>query len=260
MNWFALLLTVGVGLGMLRLTQASFTTRSGKDLFLPGAGYFTLLGSLAGARAAFVLFNPDYYSRHPQEILEVWRGGLHWGGAFPGALIVVILTALFWRKPLAQVADALSLLVPPMVVTAWLACWQGGCGCGAELPAGTWYALPVIDITGKVAPRFPLQMLAAVILLIFFLLIEFKLPAKSRLGLKACLLALVTGLVMLAASFFLAEPAPLWWGLRPDAWFAIGLAGLSLAGIGILYLPIRTGMLKLQKAWFRRYDDDQSQH
>ncbi|ABV94382.1 prolipoprotein diacylglyceryl transferase [Dinoroseobacter shibae DFL 12 = DSM 16493] len=75
---------------------------------------WVILGVVLGGRLGFVLFyQPDYYLRHPAEILMVWQGGM----AFHGGLVgVVLAVAIFcWREgvPHLQAADALAVATPP---------------------------------------------------------------------------------------------------------------------------------------------------
>ena len=55
--------------------------------------FYAIIFGLIGARLYYCLFNFDYYSLHPLEILEIWNGGLaiH-GGLLFGGLWVLIYT------------------------------------------------------------------------------------------------------------------------------------------------------------------------
>ncbi len=63
--------------------------------------------SILGARLYYVLFQSDYYLRHPSEILAVWEGGL----AVYGGIIAGILTTLvFCRRRRISVPGMLDLM------------------------------------------------------------------------------------------------------------------------------------------------------
>ncbi len=49
-----------------------------------------ILGTVLGARIGHCLFyNPSYYLRHPEEILQIWKGGLASHGAAIGIMIAI---------------------------------------------------------------------------------------------------------------------------------------------------------------------------
>ncbi len=52
------------------------------------------LGGIVGARAYYVIFEWDYFSNHPEEIVQIWNGGL----AIYGGIIGALLAAYFVCK------------------------------------------------------------------------------------------------------------------------------------------------------------------
>lgn len=74
---------------------------------------WVVLFSILGARLYYVLFQWDYYSQHPSEILAVWKGGLaiH-GGLIAGALTLLVgsrrYQMSFWK--LADIASPFVIL------------------------------------------------------------------------------------------------------------------------------------------------------
>lgn len=54
--------------------------------------WYVILGAVIGARLGNVLFyEPDYYFKHPLEILAIWHGGLASHGGAIGLLIALYL-------------------------------------------------------------------------------------------------------------------------------------------------------------------------
>lgn len=52
--------------------------------------WIMILGTVLGARIGHCLFyNPSYYLRHPEEILQIWKGGLASHGAAIGIMIAI---------------------------------------------------------------------------------------------------------------------------------------------------------------------------
>jgi phosphatidylglycerol:prolipoprotein diacylglycerol transferase len=73
--------------------------------------WIVMIGFL-GARAYYVLFNLDYFSKYPQEIYKVWHGGL----AIYGAVIAGLLFTYFYANRKAytfwHLLDLVALSLP----------------------------------------------------------------------------------------------------------------------------------------------------
>ncbi len=93
LRWYGLLF-VGSFIVGLYIIKDIFK-REGKDPKpLEDWLIYALLGAIIGARLAHCLFyEPDYYLKHPIEILYVWKGGLASHGGMIGAMIVFYLFA-----------------------------------------------------------------------------------------------------------------------------------------------------------------------
>lgn len=227
MNAFNLWVGLGASIGLWRVWRAAPQRQAAGWL---NAGLLALTAALAGARLFYILENWDYYHQYPGEWIAFWQGGLSWPGAVAGAWLTVAWLALSYRplsgqriirSPLALIGDRLYPLLPTLAVSVWLGCWQIGAAYGVELPEGTWWAMLAPDERGLVVPRFPLQPVAALSLLIFFWFIETRIkPARTPGRLAATGTA---GLLvhLLITSLLNASPSPVWRGLRVDTWFAI---------------------------------------
>ena len=89
-TWYALLIMVGIVFVYKQTCKTvhkwGYSTQIIDDLLLPIG-----LSILVGARAYYVLFEWDFYSMHPEEIIAVWHGGLAIHGAILGGI-----SYLFW--------------------------------------------------------------------------------------------------------------------------------------------------------------------
>jgi phosphatidylglycerol---prolipoprotein diacylglyceryl transferase len=82
LHWYGLLFAAGI-LAAYQAGMRSFE-RAGSSREEAGRllGY-VVVGTVVGARLGHcLLYEPEYYLRHPLEILAVWRGGLASHGAF----------------------------------------------------------------------------------------------------------------------------------------------------------------------------------
>lgn len=211
MNGFAITVGLGAALGLYRVGRQ----QSGQWL---DDALLALTGSLIGARLGYVLVNLPYFSQNPLEIPQVWLGGLQSGGAVVGWLAALALMAWSRKISLARMADWLYPLIPPLVIAIWMGCWLEGVGYGQTLPPGTLWGVPSVDESGALALRVPVQLMAALSLLIFFALLETLTPVPRPAGWFSTLAGTWVVVVGLAASLLRSDPAPLWHNLRLDTW------------------------------------------
>jgi hypothetical protein len=197
-----------------------------------------LFSGLLGARLGYVLTNWAYFAAHPDEIPLIIQGGLTWPGAIFGATLVFLYLVISYRSPRGGratpgwIGDRLYPLLPPLAVTTWLGSWSVGSAFGPVLPAGTWWGIPGLDEGGARGLHWPLQPLAALSLLVYYWILERSIKPLHPPGRLSWLASFGLLLNLLAASLLRADPAPTWYGLRPDTWTAAGylvfLTGLAL--------------------------------
>jgi prolipoprotein diacylglyceryltransferase len=228
---FAAFLIIGTTIGLLDVyRQAGLIPR--ERLSRVDDAIILLLLSLVGARLDFILHRWVYFSLHLSEIPRFWLGGLDWAGAVAGGLAAIGLIGFFHRGyPHSLIADTLLPLLCPLVVACWLGAWTQNQGNGLPVPPEAWYAFPILDSTGNIVTRFPLQPAMAILM-----------TAVSALGQHFSNRFLVPGrkfsfgftgfsLVMLVSTFLCGDPSPYWLGLRADSWFA---AAFTLIGLAVL--------------------------
>ena len=90
-HWYGILFATGLLLayyiGEWIFKQEGLDTKLLDPLFL-----YIVIGIVIGARAFHVIFyDPIYFSKHPLEILEVWRGGLASHGGAIGAIVAIYI-------------------------------------------------------------------------------------------------------------------------------------------------------------------------
>ncbi|WP_026694482.1 prolipoprotein diacylglyceryl transferase [Peribacillus kribbensis] len=92
-HWYGIIIGTGLLLGLLIAMRESEKRGLSKDTFLDMI-LFAVPVAIICARIYYVLFEWGYYSKHPNEIIQVWQGGI----AIHGALIGSILTAYIFTK------------------------------------------------------------------------------------------------------------------------------------------------------------------
>jgi prolipoprotein diacylglyceryltransferase len=236
---FSLLLGLGASLGLWQVYRQA---RPQHARHLLDYAALALLGALLGGRAWFVGLHWSYYTAHPGEAPAFWQGGFNWAGAVLGGLLAGGLIALLARRSLTWLGDGLAPLLGPVAVGVWLACWTAGVAYGPLMQGAlAWLSIPAADEAGQVSQRFPLQPLAAFLLLAWLFGMERRAERlRSRAfhaGLVAALSLLGLGLDLLLASLVWADPTPTWGPLRIDTWCAAALSILSLGAALLLARP-----------------------
>jgi phosphatidylglycerol:prolipoprotein diacylglycerol transferase len=184
-----------------------------------------LFGALLGGRLVYVAVNWPYYQEQALEIPQVWLGGFSGLGALGGALLALRLAAWRSRQPWGKAADALLPLLAAVTVVAWLACWSAGCAYGN--PTEAWWGVPARNEWGVTAFRQPAQLWGACAALVLYWAINRSRKWLTAPGGATYLALFGLALLGVGLSFLRADPAPIWRGLRLDAWGWLGLAGFA---------------------------------
>jgi phosphatidylglycerol:prolipoprotein diacylglycerol transferase len=244
---YTILLDLGLLLG---LAVAWWQARRLAALDNPGvvvdAAFWSILGGVVGGRAGYVLAQQEYFTYHPQEVWQVWLGGLSWHGAFLGGVVTLLVwhTLRAWLAPrppdggprrlpppLLALTDALAPGLALGTALGWVGCFLAGVGHGVVSYGPLTYNLP--DLYGVYARRFATQPLAVVWSLLVFALLWF-LGRRARQGVNtfAYLFLAFGGDLLLA---FTRADETLYWGSwragqAVDAVLAVaGLVGLILS-------------------------------
>ena len=110
LRWYGLFFALGFLSGYEIMAQ--IYRREGRPLEnLSSLSLYLILGTIIGARLGHVLlYQPDYYLKHPWEILMVWEGGLASHGGFAGVMIAIYLYLKKYRElSFLQLADRLAI-------------------------------------------------------------------------------------------------------------------------------------------------------
>ena len=81
---------------------------------------FGLIGAIIGARVYYVLFEWDFYSKFPEEILNLRAGGLAIYGAIIGAVVVLLIFCKFKKAKPLQMLDVIVIgLLIGQIIGRW---------------------------------------------------------------------------------------------------------------------------------------------
>jgi phosphatidylglycerol:prolipoprotein diacylglycerol transferase len=223
-RWYALAYIGGIVLGWIYARSLIANERLWGEpapITLPQMDDFILwvtLGIILGGRTGYVLFyNLPFFSEHPAEIFELWKGGMSFHGGFLGCVAAVIL---FCRKngiPILSLGDITTAVGP---IGLFLGRLDNFINC--ELwgrPADGSVPWAMVFPNGGPLPRHPSQLYEATlegIVLFTILAVMIRFGALKRPGLILGSFIAFYGLARIIGEFF-REPDPqlgfLWGGL-----------------------------------------------
>lgn len=118
-HWYGIILglaaAAGLGLAAWRARQIGFDPNILLDFMI-----YAVPAAIIGARAYYVFFQWDYYSRHPGEIIAVWKGGIAIHGALLASIITAVVFCRFRRISFWQLAD---IAVPGLLLGQAIGRW-----------------------------------------------------------------------------------------------------------------------------------------
>lgn len=92
-HWYGLIIGFGVLLGLIIALRESERRGLDKEIFTDLI-LFAVPIAIICARIYYVIFQWDYYSQNPGDIIKIWNGGI----AIHGALIGSVLTAIIFAR------------------------------------------------------------------------------------------------------------------------------------------------------------------
>ncbi|MCM3167335.1 prolipoprotein diacylglyceryl transferase [Peribacillus frigoritolerans] len=92
-HWYGLIIGFGVLLGLIIALRESERRGLDKEIFTDLI-LFAVPMAIISARIYYVIFQWEYYSQNPGDIIKIWNGGI----AIHGALIGSVLTAIVFAK------------------------------------------------------------------------------------------------------------------------------------------------------------------
>ena len=103
--WYGIIVVTGIALGVFYATwragQFGVDKERLNDVFL-----YAIVAGMLGARAYYVAFSWDYYKLHPEEIIQIWKGGIAFYGGILAAILCGYLLCRRWKLPVVRALDA----------------------------------------------------------------------------------------------------------------------------------------------------------
>ena len=194
-----------------------------------------ILGVIIGGRLGYVfLYNFDYYSIHPIEILYLWQGGMSFHGGLIGVIVAQIITSNKYKINFLTLTDISSLSAPFGFMLGRIANFINGELYGRV----TQHPIGIIFPNGGNLPRHPSQLYEAffegfILFLILNFLFYFS-KIKSLTGMLSGVFILLYGVFRFLIEFF----------REPDAQLGLIFSSLTLGQILCLVMTI-VGLLTI---------------
>ena len=111
-KWYGVIIAFGLVLAALFGGRIAYTWKMDLSKMLDVLIY-GMFGGVLLARAYYVVFKWDYYSMHPEEIFQIWRGGLAIYGGIIGGIIAAFITCKIEKLNFYNLLDCagMSLLI-----------------------------------------------------------------------------------------------------------------------------------------------------
>ena len=194
------------------------------------SGVLLLLGMLCGARLAYSLTHWIEFSPDPWMVLDISSGGFSWMGlALGGVIAFLVYAGLTDRSPV----ELLGLHYPLIAVTSiglWLGAQLAGVGYGPIAPAA-WWALPVLDAAGDLAPRIPLPVIGSLLSLFVMMAIDRFGNQEIPSHFKTFIFCTFQFCIIYGLTYFRADPMAMAGGQIIERWAALIHAGVSLTAL-----------------------------
>ena len=112
LRWYGLLIAAAVLVGV-SLSQFLAKYRQVDPDLISDLAIWLVIGAIPCARLYYVLFQWDYYSRHPGQIIAIWQGGIAIHGAILGGLLAGVIFARLKQVSFWQITD---LIAPSLIL------------------------------------------------------------------------------------------------------------------------------------------------
>ena len=120
LRWYAMAYIAGILIGwrlaLISLQKPALWPDKGAPMTPPqweDMITWIIIGVIIGGRLGYVLFyQPAYFAKNPDSIIQVWQGGMAFHGGFLGVVTAVFIYCKRHRLPLASTADLLALCSP----------------------------------------------------------------------------------------------------------------------------------------------------
>lgn len=118
-HWYGIIIGLGIAIALYLVVRESDKRGLDKDTFTDLL-IWAIPISIISARIYYVIFEWDYYSQYPEQIIQIWQGGIAIHGALIGA---VITTVVFARKRGLSFWKLADIAAPSIILAQGIGRW-----------------------------------------------------------------------------------------------------------------------------------------
>lgn len=118
-TWYSICILLGVILAGIVINNEAKRYNIPTS-FVTNLIFWCVIFGLLGARIYYVLFNLDYYSTSPIEVVKIWNGGLAIHGGIIAGLITLIV---YCKKYGVDVLKMIDISVPGLILAQGIGRW-----------------------------------------------------------------------------------------------------------------------------------------
>lgn len=118
-RYYSLFILSAVLIGFLIFYKESKRFKINKD-FISNLFFWTLVAGFIGARLYYVIFNLEYYSANPGEIIAIWQGGLAIHGGIIGGFLAILI---YTKKYQVSTLKMLDMGAPAVLIGQAVGRW-----------------------------------------------------------------------------------------------------------------------------------------
>ena len=118
-TWYSVCILIGIALAGLIIGKEA-KKHNIPNYFVTNLIFWCVVFGIVGARIYYVIFNLDYYSVYPMEIIKIWNGGLAIHGGIIGGVITLIM---YSRKYSINPIRMMDIAVPGVILAQALGRW-----------------------------------------------------------------------------------------------------------------------------------------
>ena len=232
-RWYGLLFASSFLFGYIIMNRI-FKNENLWEAVLDRLTIYMAIGVILGARLGHCLFyEPDYYFRHPLEILMIWRGGLASHGAAIGILTAIWFFSRKEKKDYLWVLDRIAIVVALSGFLIRMGNLMNSEIYGVETTVPWGF---VFLRNHEVAPKHPTQIYEGLAYLAIFILLFSLYWSKKGEHIQGTLISLLCIFVFTARFFieFLKEDQVAFEAtmkLNMGQWLSIPFVLLGIAGL-----------------------------